>query len=136
MDEYSSITEVMEKMKITHSVVHTISSHKRDWFINLKPHDLNKNRLQFVYNVLNSSKCNGNDINGFTGCDPDNGMKPFWEYKFNSSKFSENKKTPMYITRRQKRYKNSYDDIKKKAIENNNAKIIQCYYRSFIKFKI
>ena len=135
MAEYSSITDVMKKEQITNGVVHTISSRKRDWFINLKPDDLNKNRLQFVYNVLNSSKCNGNDINGFSGCVPD-GTPSFWEYQLNSSKFSENKKTPMYRIRRQKRYKNSYDDIKKKAIENNNAKIIQCYYRSFIKFKI
>ena len=135
MDEYSSIKDVMKKEKVTHALVHTISSRKRDWFINLKPDDLNKNRLQFVSNVLNSSKCKSKDINGFTGCEPDNGSSPFWEYKFNSSKFSENKKNPMFLKRRQKQYDNSYDYIKKFAIENNAAQVIQCYFRSYINFR-
>jgi len=34
-----------------------------------------------------------------------------------------------------KKYKNSYNEIKSIAIQNNNARIIQCYFRSYINFK-
>jgi hypothetical protein len=130
IETYNSLNELKEKTNLCFSVIHKSTAFKRDWFINLHPIFLNRDRLNFVRSLLNSINIKSKGIVGFTETNTE--KNSIWEYKLNATKFSNNK---LFIKRRLKKYENSYNEIKSIAIQNNNARIIQCYFRSYINFK-
>ena len=130
IETYNSLNELKEKTNLCFDVIHKSTGFKRDWFINLHPIFLNRDRLNFVRSVLNSINIKSKGIVGFTETNTE--KNSMWEYKLNATKFSNNK---LFIKRMLKKYKNSYNEIKSIAIQNNNARIIQCYFRSYINFK-
>jgi len=130
IETYNSLNELREKTNISFDVIHKSTAFKRDWFINLHPIFLNRDRLNFVRSVLNSINIKSKGIVGFTETNTE--KNSMWEYKLNATKFSNNK---LFVKRMLKKYKNSYNEIKSIAIQNNNARIIQCYFRSYIRFK-
>lgn len=121
---YDSLNDLNKNLKITSKTLHTSSSNKRDWFINLNPLFLNKERLRFVRSVLTY-----NNSKGIPGLTESNGtifylMKP--------TKFSHDR--TLYKKSRLDRFENAHHEMKTFAIENNNARIIQCYWRSYYNF--
>lgn len=130
IETYNSLNELKEKTNLSFNLIHKSTALKRDWFINLHPIFLNRDRLNFVRSIFNSINSKSKGIVGFTETNTE--KNPIWEYKLNSTKFSNNK---LFTKRMLKKYKNSYNEIKSIAIQNNNARIIQCYFRSYINFK-
>ena len=128
--EYDSLNHLRKLEGIYSPTLHNTSSIKRDWFINLNPAFLNRDRINFVKGVLEHRKCRSKDICGFSECNTKN--KNFYEYKLKPTKFCENKK--IFIRRRLKKYPGAYDDIKELAIKHNNARTIQCFFRSYLSF--
>ena len=128
--EYDSLNKLRETEGIISSVIHNTSSVKREWFINLNPAFLNRDRLNFVKGVLAYIKKRSKGIPGFT--EGNTKDKECYEYKLHSTKFCKNK---IFVTRKLKKYDDAYDKIKEIAIQNNNARTIQCYYRSYLMFK-
>lgn len=128
---YNSLNELREKTNLCSSVIHKSTSFQRYWFINLHPLFLNRDRLNFVRSVLNCINIKSKGIVGFTETNTEKNST--WEYKLNPTKFSSNNK--LFIKRALKKYENSYNEIKNIAIQNNNARIIQCYFRSYLRFK-
>tara|TARA_Y100000389_G_C17458358_1_gene519770 strand:- start:1251 stop:3371 length:2121 start_codon:yes stop_codon:yes gene_type:complete len=129
--EYESMNKLRETEGINSSVIHNTSSVKREWFINLNPAFLNRDRLHIVKGVLAHIKRRSKGIPGFTECNTKN--KECYEYKLTPTKFCKNKN--IFVKRKRKIYHDAYDIIKEIAIQNNNARIIQCYFRSYLHFR-
>jgi hypothetical protein len=126
----STLNKLRETEGMNSSVIHNTSSVKREWFINLNPAFLNRDRLHFVKGVLAHIKRRSKGIPGFT--EGNTKDKECYQYKLHSTKFCKNK---IFVTRRLKKYDDAYDKIKEVAIQNNNARIIQCYFRSYLHFR-
>ena len=128
IENFNSKKEVLEKNNIKNNSILFHSSIKRDWFICLKNSDINNCRLRFVNSILNYKKNKKKDILGLS----DDKSLNRYIYKCNSTKFSN---TKTYTISIKKNKLNSYETIKSIAIQHNASICIQCYWRSYIRFK-
>jgi hypothetical protein len=127
IETYNSLNELKEKTNMNFSVIHNITAVRREWFINLNPIFLNRDRLNFVRSIFNNINKSSKDICGLTETKTD------WIFNLKSTKFKNNQK--LFKKCKKKLFKDSYNEMKDIAIKNNNARIIQCYFRSYIRFK-
>jgi hypothetical protein len=134
INTYTSVGECMSSLNIQNKRIHNVSF-RDDWFICVHPILLNKTRLEFIRSILfyKFGRAGLTEITGMSKTDRGYryGMKysKFYNYHTYKSLMYSKNITKLVNDTQAKEY------IRQIAITNNNAIIIQIYWRSLINYR-
>ena len=137
--KYNNYTDIKCKQKLSNdNKVLKTSSIRREWFVSERNYMINIKRLEFIKNKLlfknkaSQRQFKPEDYNNSLNINHVTHDANYYIYTLKPTKFTNMKK---YSIRIKKTDTNGIEKIRNISLKNQSAQVIQCYWRSYIRFK-